>query len=434
MILDIGVRTDGPGSRGERARSAVARFLTTLALAAAASAGPAAASAQGPGLDIRVPVPPTPVVVDGVPRLVYELRLTGRAAEGVVLRRLVVRDARSGRPLLDARGETLGGRVAHVGATPSPADALSLAAGGRAVVYVELDLPAAAADAGRGLEHEIEFARGAGTETIRVGPFPLDSAVPPVLGPPVRGGPWVAVYHPSWPRGHRRVAYESGGRLRIPGRFAVDWILVDGQGRHVRGDADVVAAWLGYGEEVVAVADAVVVAVRDDVAESARLSTHPEHPLRDATGNAIALDLGDGRFAFYEHLKPGSIRVREGERVRRGEPIAALGFTGHSTGPHLHFHVADANSPLGAEGVPFTLACFDVLGGFEDIAALGAKPWQPRAAGLPARRRAELPAPNTVVDLSCGMQDSGGPDADERSAAPRRGGAALRRQAGAIRR
>src|SRR3546814_7386768 len=69
------------------------------------------------------------------------------------------------------------------------------------------------------------------------------------------------------------------------------------------------------------------------------------------SGNACALDLGDGRHAFYEHLKPGSIRVVPGQRVRRGEVIAELGFTGDSTGPHLHFHVADAPSPLGAEGL-----------------------------------------------------------------------------------
>jgi murein DD-endopeptidase MepM/ murein hydrolase activator NlpD len=39
--------------------------------------------------------------------------------------------------------------------------------------------------------------------------------------------------------------------------------------------------------------------------------------------------------------------------VRRGQPIASLGFTGDSTEPHLHFHVADNSSPLLGEGVPF---------------------------------------------------------------------------------
>src|SRR3546814_19119720 len=86
--------------------------------------------------------------------------------------------------------------------------------------------------------------------------------------------------------------------------------------------------------------------------ESATISAHPENALGDATGNYVALDLGDGRHAFYEHLKPGSIRVVPGQRVRRGEVIDELGFTGDSTGPPLHFHVAAPPSQLGAAGLP----------------------------------------------------------------------------------
>jgi hypothetical protein len=277
---------------------------------------------------------------------------------------------------------------------------LTLAPGTRAVIYIELAVGAAGAALPPALAHRIEYRRGAALETVEGARTPVSVEVPPVLGPPVRGGPWVAVYHPSWVRGHRRVPYSVDGRSRIPGRFAVDWIAVDAEGRHTRGDADEVAAWLGFGAEVLAVADAEVVATRDDVTESERLSTHPDHPLADATGNYIALDLGNGRFAFYEHLEAGSVSVAKGQRVRRGEVIAALGFSGHTTGPHLHFHVADANSPLGAEGMPFVLECFDVLGAYEDIGSLGA-PWTRSATGTPLRRTHEMPAANTVVDLSC---------------------------------
>jgi murein DD-endopeptidase len=160
--------------------------------------------------------------------------------------------------------------------------------------------------------------------------------------------------------------------------------------------ADVVANWLGEGAEVLAVTDGVVAAVRDDVAESERISTHPRLPQEDATGNYIALEVGDGRFVFYEHLQPGTLRVRPGQRVRRGDVIATVGFTGHSTGPHLHLHVADANSPLGAEGVPFVLERFELLGGYDDSARLGTAPWIPLSAG-PAMRSGERPAPNVVI-------------------------------------
>ena len=41
------------------------------------------------------------------------------------------------------------------------------------------------------------------------------------------------------------------------------------------------------------------------------------------------------------HLQQGSARVREGEGVRRGQPLAAVGDSGNSLAPHLHFQVQD---------------------------------------------------------------------------------------------
>jgi murein DD-endopeptidase MepM/ murein hydrolase activator NlpD len=49
----------------------------------------------------------------------------------------------------------------------------------------------------------------------------------------------------------------------------------------------------------------------------------------------VILALGKGRFAFYAHLKPGSLRVKRGDRVREGEVLALLGNSGSSTGPHF---------------------------------------------------------------------------------------------------
>ena len=164
-----------------------------------------------------------------------------------------------------------------------------------------------------------------------------------------------------------------------------------------RGDADLVTSALGYGEDVLAVADAAVAAARDDVAEVARVSARRKHAAEDASGNFLALDVGQGRYVFYEHLKPGSVRVKTGEHVRRGQTIAALGFTGDSTGPHLHLHVADAPSPLGAEGLPFVLDRFELLGRYPDIAEMGKARW--KAAPGPSRRERERPGSNVVVSF-----------------------------------
>jgi hypothetical protein len=233
-------------------------------------------------------------------------------------------------------------------------------AGARAVLYVWLPL-----EDGRlpsTLTHSIEFEivrasdrqrvvmQGGRTDVARV-------AAPLVLGPPLQGGPWMAIYDPLAERGHRRVFYTIDGRSRLPARFAIDWMKVGKDGKLFHGDESKIANWNGYGANVLAVADAIVADAKNDIAESPVIVDPPQRvALENASGNYISLDLGGGRFALYEHLKPGSLRVKVGDRVRRGDVIAALGNTGSSSsGPHLHFHVSDANSSLGAEGLPYVL-------------------------------------------------------------------------------
>jgi murein DD-endopeptidase len=106
--------------------------------------------------------------------------------------------------------------------------------------------------------------------------------------------------------------------------------------------------------------------------------------------------LGNGRFAFYEHLQPGSIRVRIGDRVRSGQVLGLLGNSGSSSlGPHLHFHISDINSPLGAEGFPYVFRSFEVLGAVETIAR--DTKWVPQPNPEVKRRRMEMPLANTVL-------------------------------------
>ena len=54
-------------------------------------------------------------------------------------------------------------------------------------------------------------------------------------------------------------------------------------------------------------------------------------------GKMIEIDHGNGLVSRYAHAS--TVAVREGDLVVRGQQIAAVGSTGRSTGPHLHFEV-----------------------------------------------------------------------------------------------
>jgi hypothetical protein len=190
------------------------------------------------------------------------------------------------------------------------------------------------------------------------------------------------------------------GRVHIPARFTIDWFKLDERGSRARGDRSRVASWHGYGADVLAVADATVVAVRNSMAESPTVE-HVDHGLELESGNFVTLDLGDGRYVHYEHLKPGSVRVQAGDRVRDGDVVAQLGNTGNTSGPHLHMHVSNSAASLGGEGIPWELRELRLLGSLalEHFFAHSAEGWTPVPPGTSPARSRERPGPFAVVEL-----------------------------------
>ncbi|AEY00748.1 peptidase M23 [Oceanimonas sp. GK1] len=70
--------------------------------------------------------------------------------------------------------------------------------------------------------------------------------------------------------------------------------------------------------------------------------------------NHLRLRHDDGTMTLYAHLDTGSLKVKEGQRVRAGQVVAASGHTGYSSGPHLHLAV-QVNNKGRMESIPFTL-------------------------------------------------------------------------------
>ncbi|HJQ31242.1 MAG TPA: M23 family metallopeptidase [Pyrinomonadaceae bacterium] len=152
------------------------------------------------------------------------------------------------------------------------------------------------------------------------------------------------------------------------------------------------------GEPLIAVADARVVEVRDDIPENDLSKSTTAVPVSFDTvaGNHVVLDIGQGRYALYAHMQPGKMRVRAGDRVKRGQVLGLLGNSGNAVGPHLHFQIADSPVALGGEGQPFVFDSFEVLG-VESPQALKEGVWRPDPNFKVERRRMEMPIDSVVV-------------------------------------
>jgi hypothetical protein len=325
-------------------------------------------------------------------RLAYEIHLTSFARQPLALTKVEVLDDASGRVLGKLTGPALHAATDVPGVPTAVAATRTIEAGRRAIVYI--NLPIVPTTLRHRVEYEATGAAGSVRAVLVAGHIAVDTRSLPVLGPPLRGGPWVAVYDPDLERGHRRVVYAVGGRATIPGRYAIDWMQPDApqvaKGR----------ALCGAGAEVLAVADGVIASARDGVPEPTPGAERPRVNLADATGNFVSIDIGGGRYAFYEHLMPG-LSVKRGDRVRRGQVIGRLGSTGQASRPHLHFHLADNHSPLAAEGMPYVLTGWRMIGAYKSIAAFeegGHWTTAPDLGNGPT-----LPQPNAVVEFAFGV-------------------------------
>ncbi|MEV5259198.1 M23 family metallopeptidase [Streptomyces anulatus] len=127
-------------------------------------------------------------------------------------------------------------------------------------------------------------------------------------------------------------------------------------------------AFPAFGTPLLAVADATVVRASDGQRDHLSRNSLPalaylmliEGNVRSIVGahrvigNHVILDLGEGTFAVYAHVRRGSLQVKAGDRVRAGQWLGQVGNSGNTTEPHLHFHLMDGPDPDSARGVPFT--------------------------------------------------------------------------------
>ena len=220
-----------------------------------------------------------------------------------------------------------------------------------------------------------------------------------VLGPPLEGKGWTAMNGCCQAGGvHRGTELSVNGQIHYAQRFAIDWLQLNSDNRFSRGDEKDVKSYAYYGAKVIAVADGVVVETLSTLDDQVpgQLPDPKTLTMENVDGNHVVMDLGHNKYAFYAHLQKGSVLVKKGDHVTRGQMIALLGNTGNTSAPHLHFHLMDGPSVLGSSGLPYVIDSFAVAG---ELSGEVEGKLNKDFSAHPSVRKLEFPLDLTVVNF-----------------------------------
>jgi len=358
----------------------------------ASGAAAVATTASGPEAFtplIITALAPDPVAVTGTDRkehLAYELQVLNAAPRPATITKVETLAGPTGAVLSSISGDQVVALSIIVGDYTLPPVPAKQVPPGQTVLLIMEAVFADPASVPRSLVHRLsasfgEFLPNQGdfaknnfaAETTEVGgPVTVGSGQPDVIGPPLSGDSWVAVNGCCGLSPHRGAMLPLGGRINGSERYAVDWSKFDLNARPIvdlqkgtqatyQGDPASNLSYFTFGQPALAVADATVVTVVNDLAD-APPRTFLTLPLADLGGDRIVLKLRDGVYAFYGHLMRGSITVRPGDLVKRGQVMAQVGNSGNTSESHLHFHLMNGPEPLTATNLPWELDRFTYQG------------------------------------------------------------------------
>ncbi len=301
--------------------------------------------------------PLIPFIGDGTAHLAYELYLSNYNRKPV--RVVALRISGSGGDVFEktVEGNALKGLYIAAGSADreKPQDPV-LAPGATGIIYIFLDFASREAPARLSNTLVVEVDGDVSNAQL----IPLDAlevqapSTAPTVDAPFAGDRWQAANGPSNTSLHRRAVIVLNGKAKSPERYAIDWIKLGDDGNTFTGDEHQNASYHAYDVPITAVADGRAVNVLDGIPEN---TPHREQMAitmtpASAPGNNIVEDIGGGRYVGYAHFRPGTIAVKTGDTIHRGQVLGKLGNSGNSTEPHLHIQICDGPSFLECNGLP----------------------------------------------------------------------------------
>lgn len=303
--------------------------------------------------------PPSPILQAGSQHLVYELHLTNYSYLTYTLDSI---DVKTGDHNFTFSGNDLKGLIRLLGDKSGGAPNQTLESGRSFIVFLTLDFDRAS-EIPRTLQHTLHFTAEDQSQHTISAELNVRQRVPIIVQAPLRGPDWLAMGATGPNSYHRRALMVEGGQAWLAQRYAIDFVqfhMVDGKAFTWKGPENQNSSYFCYDQPVYSAASGKVVEVMDGLPENVPHSGKYAIDLtwQNAGGNHVVIDIGFGLYAFYAHMRPGSITVKKDDIVKVGQLLGRVGNTGSSTEPHLHFHIIDRPQFLSGQGVPYEFANF----------------------------------------------------------------------------
>jgi hypothetical protein len=372
--------------------------LLTLALGAPLASAAPEREQLTPVIGNAIAEPEPVLASNGRRELAYELQLINRTQSTVTVRSLEA--LANGKVVQKLSGAALETQMAPYG---QPQHSVKLKPGQGAYVLMDVSL-AGKAKVPAELTHRIAVTmqpkQAAVATNYELAPVKVNRREAIVVAPPLRGPGWVVANGCCAEfNAHRGTVLPVNGAAHVAERFAIDFVQIDPLGMLVNGPLDQLSSYPYFGDEVHSATAGTVVGVLDNVPETPAGSFPPSITAEKAGGNHVVVAIGGGRYAFYAHLQPGSVRVKVGQKVQVGQTLGLLGNSGNSDAPHLHFHIMSTPHPLEANGIPYRFSNFTVEGTLANTAGIQegeVAKVEPTERGV---RHAELPLTNQVLSF-----------------------------------
>jgi murein DD-endopeptidase MepM/ murein hydrolase activator NlpD len=146
-------------------------------------------------------------------------------------------------------------------------------------------------------------------------------------------------------------------------RFALDFVVCDDDYRRHSGRGTRLTDYFAYDLPVLAAADGEVIAIEKGIGAAPLVGWGIcDFTARSFIGNHLVIRHAEGEYGLYAHLIRDSIRLKVGDVVQSGQIIGRCGHSGHSSEPHLHFHVQDSADLFRGMGLPITFHDIEIDG------------------------------------------------------------------------